>query len=204
MNDNLVQLPNILPQELAVRIIDSDKQRLENTHAMVQTMLPEGVEVTSAQHPEQVRRQLELLAEKEQSEYSPRKYTVFLPRTKFQNFNSLFGSRTTSFDDEKSVRSSQDHGGVFKMLKTYWNFLTQAGGNFFNAFLIDSDNGNPGMFDAYEDNIHLANYPYPDEKIDPKKITQIQLMDGDDYEDFSRGQLKKMFEHVDHLVGLSA
>ncbi len=198
MSDNLVQLPSIHPRDLAVRIIDSDEDRLRSTHAMVQTMLPEEVEVTSARHPEVVRKELELLAEGEESTYTKRKYNIFLPRTKFQNYNSLFTSRMTSFDDEKSVRKLDDHTGVFKMLRTYWDFLTQAGGKFFNAFLIDSSDANPQMFDDYETNIHLANYPNPTEKVENQKITQIQLIDGE--EDFSRGQLEKMFVHFDKLV----
>lgn len=224
MNDNLVQLPNILPEELAVRIIDSDKERLGRTHAMVKTMLPEGVEVTSALHTEEVRRQLELLARRqaelescpdrskapEQDRaliYQPRKYTIFLPRTTFTNFNQLFGSqRSESFDDEKSVRDSENHVGVFKMLRIYWNFLTQAGGKFFNAFYIDSDDANPKMYCDYDENIHLANYPYPTEKVNSKQITQIQLMNSNEADSpeeiFSRGQLAKMFTYFDQLVGL--
>lgn len=199
---DLAKMCNVDYRDLAVWIIDSDFDSRERTKRLIQgKVLPEDTEVRIAEHPEVVRRELELMSTNDKdAKYSQNLYNIFLSKTRFQNFNSLFGSRTCSFDDEKSVRKLDDHTGIFKMLRGYWNFLTQEGAKFFNAFLIDSSDANPQMYDDYNKNIHLANYPYPNEQVDSKKITQIQLIDGDDYEEFSSGQLKKMFEHFDKLV----
>lgn len=206
--DELVQMPNVLANELAVRIIDSDKNRLKNVQAMVQTMLPSDVEVTAAQHPEEVRRQLELLSSGDPATYTQRKHNIFLTRENFTSFHTLHPGDNL-FKDARSVKNTTNHDGTFAMLDNYKNYLLAEDGKFFNAVLVDptSTEANPQTWDPFEPNIHLANFSCPHAEIhkDPQ-LTKIQIYESDDESQTlaSRMQLEKMFLHFDRLIEMDS
>ncbi len=206
--DELVQMPNVLANELAVRIIDSDKNRLKNVQAMVQTMLPSDVEVTTAQHPEEVRRQLELLSSDDPATYTQRKHNIFLTRENFTSFHTLHPGDQL-FKDQRSVKNTTNHDGTFAMLDSYKDYLLAEGGKFFNAVLINPSSGeaNPQIWDSFEPTTHVANFSCPHAELhrDPQ-FTRIPFYESDDDSErlFSRTQLEKMFLHFDSLVGMDS